>query len=99
MYTPYAEDQKPSCPHGCYYPDITCRRDERRGEKIIRISYCIRHGYLEEELDLSKVLPAYMPILEASLSKSNPMPTEEWREKERQRIRGGQDRVYQVSLS
>jgi hypothetical protein len=84
MLQPYFKGQKSSCPHGCYYPDISRLRDERRNNKIIRISYCIRHGYIESNLDTTNMSKE---DIKKVLSCPRRMPTEYWRESERIRLR------------
>ncbi len=69
---PYFSGQKPHvC--GCYNPDITVIFDDPKTMK--RQLFCINHGYVEEE---TKIIVAVYPV---------PKPTDEWREKERNRLR------------
>lgn len=60
---------------GCYYPDVTRVRDDL--VKKARILYCIVHGECEAPLD-RYTTPSYDKV---------PMPTDDWRESERQRLR------------
>lgn len=83
MLQPYSKGQEPSCPHGCYYPDVSRLRDERRNNKIIRICYCIRHGYMESVLDTTNMSKEDIK----EVLSSPEMPTEYWRESERIRLR------------
>jgi len=74
MPGPYCRGQQPAeC--GCYYPDVTRRRDDVENGK--RILFCIFHG--EYSVPLGNVKdPSPEEV---------PLPTEEWRENERRRLR------------
>jgi hypothetical protein len=78
MPVPYAIDQEPSCPHGCYYPDITRIRDEQRDDKIIRVSYCTRHGFINSDVNTTHLSNNQISEL---LQSHRMIPTNEWREK------------------
>ncbi|MBI4094874.1 MAG: hypothetical protein HY435_01620 [Candidatus Liptonbacteria bacterium] len=72
MPGPYFVGQKSSvC--GCYYPDVTRVRDEaERGERIL---FCITHGEFA------------VPLEGAPQRSSSPIPDEDWRAMERDRLR------------
>lgn len=72
MPGPYFKGQKPeSC--GCYYPDIIRMRDDAGTSE--RVMFCITHGEVKKPLEP-----------ESFSAKVSPLPTEAWREKERQRM-------------
>jgi hypothetical protein len=72
MPGPYFKGQVSSSPCGCFYPDVTRIRDDRTGR--IRVLFCINHG----EISVEHSFPERKDI---------PIPPEEWREKERARLR------------
>lgn len=68
---PYFKNQHPA-PCGCFYPDVTSIRDDPvKGERVL---YCIHHGTVRDKLVLKP------------RQGSNPIPNEDWREGERQRL-------------
>lgn len=68
---PYFKGQHPA-PCGCYYPDITRIKDDPVNGK--RILHCMYHERVEGKLVLKPVQDV------------NPIPNENWREGERQRL-------------
>lgn len=75
MPGPYFKNQQTESTCGCYYPDVTRLRDD--AETRTRILHCIYHGDIFIPLKDNQFMPDEFDI-----------PTEEWREKERQRMRG-----------
>lgn len=67
------------CVCGCYYPDVTRVRDEGN----TRVFYCIFHGEIIAKNDCG-----FSPIQQE-------IPTDEWREKERERIGG---RLFPITV-
>lgn len=59
---------------GCYYPDVTRIRDDAKTDT--RILHCIVHGEISEDL-----------VNTAPSDSVQDIPTDEWREKERRRLR------------
>ena len=73
MSGPYFKGQSPEeC--GCYFPDVVLLRDDPENKK--RILHCINHGQYLRPLGNVRE-PQIIP---------NPIPDEEWREAERQRL-------------
>ncbi|MBI5621850.1 hypothetical protein HY933_03240 [Candidatus Falkowbacteria bacterium] len=76
MAGPYFKGQTTQSPCGCFYPDVT-----RRGEDPVkqqRVLHCWLHG--------EQCIP-YPPGLRNVTVDWQPVPTDEWRGKERQRLR------------
>ena len=73
MPGPYFKDQKPS-PCGCFYPDVTRVRDDPVQRQ--RILFCVVHGDV--------TIPHEHFIRNET---SQEIPSEEWREIERTRLR------------
>ena len=70
---PYYDGQLPgAC--GCYFPDVTRIRDDRVTKT--RFFHCRLHGEVAEPLEANK------PSLPAQ-----EIPSEEWRQKERDKLR------------
>lgn len=64
---------------GCFFPDVVRLRDDFTRKK--RILHCVVHGQYE--------IPLPSGVEKKDCSDMNPIPTDEWREKERQRLRSG----------
>jgi len=78
MPGPYFEEQQPAvC--GCFYPDVT-RFSDDFSEKTRKL-YCINHGWVDMSL-------AGLDMDTAS-GEVEPIPTDEWRKKERNRLQNG----------
>jgi len=58
---------------GCYYPDIICLGDDT--ERNVVVYHCITHGEITRPDKRRKKLPLLS------------MPSNEWREEERQRMK------------
>jgi len=74
MAGPYFAGQK-AAQCGCYYPDVTRVRDN--SQKKTRTCFCITHGELTH------------PLGQGDTPNPNvsEIPSDEWREKERERLR------------
>ena len=76
MTGPYFNGQV-SADCGCYYPDvIRLGEDFERGKRIL---HCIYHGEYE--------IPLPAGVRKNECCEKRPIPSEEWREQERQRMR------------
>jgi hypothetical protein len=75
MPGPYFKGQITTSPCGCFYPDVTRIRDNKK--KKIRTFFCIIHG----EKDI------FLEFGSDAREEEVPVPSEEWREKERARLR------------
>jgi len=72
MSGPYFKGQIASqC--GCFFPDVTRLRDDLAANK--RVLHCIVHGTVE------------IPLYGHPSDGEQPIPTDEWREQERERLR------------
>lgn len=74
MPGPYFKGQTPSA-CGCFYPDVTRIHDDPVMKT--RTLHCITHGDVKISLEQGFIADGIRPI-----------PNEEWRKKERQRLRG-----------
>ena len=68
---PYFKNQHPA-PCGCFYPDVTRVNDDPIKKK--RILHCMYHGRVEGKLVLKPT------------QETTPIPSDDWREGERQRL-------------
>lgn len=80
MGGPYFKEQiQEEC--GCYYPDIILLGDDNDAKR--RISHCVKHGEISIpfcEISNGQKKGGELPLLA--------IPSDEWKEKERERLRG-----------